>query len=163
MNIIRSTAEFSPCRRWRYSLFREFDGGSNCIAFIGLNPSTADETTNDPTVSRCIRFAQQWGYGSMYMLNIFAWRDTDPRGMKAAKDPVGPGNHDEILTICGAVGTVVACWGVHGAFLQRGQSVANELLLNGVQLQCFGITKDGHPKHPLYLRADSTLISFRKD
>lgn len=162
MNTISSTAEFSPCRRWRYSLFREFDGGQGAIAFIGLNPSTADETTNDPTVSRCIRFAQQWGYRCMYMLNIFAWRDTDPRGMKAAKDPVGPRNNNEILAVCGSVENVVACWGVHGSFMQRGQSVANDLL-NCVPLQCFGLTKDGHPKHPLYLRADSTLISFRKD
>lgn len=162
MNIIRSTAEFSPCRRWRYSLFREFDGGSDSIAFIGLNPSTADEQKNDPTVSRCIRFAQQWGYGSMYMLNIFAWRDTDPRGMKAAEDPVGPGNDDELLTICGAVEAVVACWGVHGSHAERGAYVAGRLL-SCVPLQCFGVTKDGHPKHPLYLRADSTPISFRKD
>lgn len=162
MKIIRSTAEFSPCRRWRYSLFREFDSGSGTVAFIGLNPSTADETTNDPTVSRCLRFAHAWGFGQMHMLNIFAWRDTDPHGMKAAGDSVGPNNDRELRRTALSADLVVACWGVHGAHLGRGEYVANQLLAD-VPLQCFGLTKEGHPKHPLYLRADSTLVSFRKD
>ena len=79
MNMIERTATFSPCRTWRYSLLRRW-APCDYAMFIGLNPSTADETQDDPTVRRCIRYAQSWGYGALYMTNIFAFRATDPRG-----------------------------------------------------------------------------------
>jgi len=147
-------AVFSPCRTFRYRLGRVWGDGPT-LTVIGLNPSTADETSNDPTVRRCIAFAMREGCGSLRMLNIFAFRATDPAVMKRAVDPIGPENDMWIMQAID--GPVVAAWGVHGAFLGRGASVARAI----PGLLCFGQTKDGHPKHPLYLRADSPLVNLR--
>jgi hypothetical protein len=119
-------------------------------AFIGLNPSTADESVNDPTVRRCIEFARDWGYGGMYMLNAFAFRATDPRVMKAHSDPVGADNDRALMYFSGLSMITIAAWGCHGAHQDRHSRVI-ELIPN---LHCLGITKHGFPKHPLYLRAD---------
>jgi hypothetical protein len=146
--MIESTATFSPCRRWRYTLRRVWGapGGPLCM-FIGLNPSTADETQDDPTVRRCIRYAQSWGHSGLIMTNIFAWRDTDPAGMKAADDPIGPDNDEALCAAASAADVVVAAWGVHGAHLGRGDAVRRLL----PRLHHLGLNQDGSPKHPLYL------------
>ena len=83
-------ARFSESRTHRYALWRIWEKGAPMVMFVGLNPSTADETQDDPTIRRCIDFAKRWGYGGLYMLNIFAFRATNPKDMKAAADPVGP-------------------------------------------------------------------------
>jgi hypothetical protein len=88
--ILRSGADFSPCRTWRYKLSRRWSLTGPMIAFVGLNPSTADEIDDDPTVRRCIGFARRWGFSGMYMLNVFAYRSTNPRELRTATDPVGP-------------------------------------------------------------------------
>lgn len=144
-------AQFSDCRTWRYALWRTWRASDGYVMFVGLNPSTADENNDDPTVRRCINFAKAWGYGGIYMLNLFAFRATDPREMKAAEDPIGPWNDSHLRAFHGAARRTIACWGVHGAFLERGDLVAS--MLGGIY--CLGVTKDGHPKHPLYLRADT--------
>lgn len=152
-------AKFSPCRTWRYALYRGWDYFNilrGNVAFIGLNPSTADETKDDPTVRRCVNYAKVWGYGGMLMLNIFAFRATDPKEMKASLDPIGPENEKFLRLYHELAALTVACWGTHGAYLSRGAEVVNML----DHLACFGITKAGHPKHPLYLRADLTPQSF---
>jgi len=119
-------------------------------AFIGLNPSTADEDKDDPTVRRCIRYANSWGYGGLYMLNAFAWRATDPEEMKAANNPVGVSNDSTIQKYAARSEIVVAAWGNHGSFLNR----SNEIKKLVPGLKCLGITQSGEPRHPLYLRAD---------
>lgn len=125
--------------------------------FVGLNPSTADETADDPTVRRCMAFAKRWGYGGIYMLNLFALRSTDPRALRAAPDPVGPGNDSHLVMYADKLAhLVIAAWGVHGPFQDRGLYV-RELLratLSPSALLCLGTTKGGHPRHPLYLSAD---------
>lgn len=153
-----SGAEFSPCRTWRYALWRLWDwqGHANCVAFIGLNPSTADEIKDDPTIRRCIGFCKRWGYGGYYMLNAYAYRATDPKVMQAAVDPVGPGNDEAISYYLNRVGLVVAAWGVHCS-LEREQQVCR---LPYRVIHCLGQTKAGRPRHPLYLRADSKLEVF---
>lgn len=155
-------AIFSDCRRWRYSLWRRFSDipcrPKQFCAFIGLNPSTADETIDDPTVRRCIRFAKSWNFGGMIMLNLFAYRATDPNVMKAFPHPVGEFNDFTIDTVCRSVGQVVCCWGNHGSFQNRSDHVGE--ILSDVPTWCFGTTKTGEPKHPLYLRGDSELIFF---
>lgn len=143
------TAVFSPCRTWRYSLTRVWDPKRDTVAFIGLNPSTADETVNDPTVRRCIGFARSWGYGQMIMLNLFGFRATDPRVMKRAADPVGPGNDAALRDLTDGIETI-AVWGAHGNWLKRDYHVLD--LVGPVK--CLGTTKEGFPRHPLYLRAD---------
>lgn len=142
-------AEFSPCRTWRYALWRRWDDRGPWCAFIGLNPSTADETQNDPTIRRCIGFAQQWGFGGLWMLNLYGYRATDPRDMQAAADPVGPGNDETLVRIAGDQATVplvLAAWGVN-ATLDRERHVC-ELL--GRPVECLGTSRDGRPLHPLY-------------
>lgn len=152
------TAEFSPCRLYRYALWRVLDPAKPPVMFVGLNPSTADETRNDPTVRRCIGFARSWGFGTLIMSNIFAFRATDPRDMRAVDDPVGPENDRVLLELARGAKRIVAAWGVHGQHRGRGSIVAH--LLQPFGLLCLGVTKDGHPRHPLMLRKDALPVSF---
>lgn len=147
---------FSPCREYRYTLYREWGEGNRIVAFVGLNPSTADEIKNDPTVTRCINYAKKWGYSGMYMMNIFAYRATDPRVMKAHSEPIGSENDHYLSLVAREADIVVAAWGTHGKHLNRGQAVKN--LIPG--LHCLRITKDGHPSHPLYLPSDLVPIEY---
>lgn len=160
------SAVFSPDRVYRYLLIRQWDYFSKTkglVAFVGLNPSTATETEDDPTVRRCVNFARDWGYGGMAMLNVFAFRATDPRVMKRHPEPVGPDNDEWIQkwTAPEVADLVVACWGVHGDHLLRGRQVAYALKADRSRLRVFGLTKDSHPKHPLYLAATSTAKEWR--
>lgn len=150
---VNSGAEFSKCRTWRYALWRQWDwqGYANQVMFIGLNPSTADETEDDPTIRRCIRFAKDWGYGGLIMMNAFAFRATDPNVMKAAADPVGPGNDEALAYRRTQAGMIVAAWGVHCP-PEREKRIRQVI---GNAVHCLGKTKDGKPRHPLYLRADT--------
>lgn len=147
--MIRETI-FSPCRKWRYTLWREWDAALPFVQFIGLNPSTADETNDDPTIRRCIQFAKDWGFGAYCMTNIFAWRDTDPNGMKRVVNPIGDDNDKWLMEIAASAGLAVAAWGRHGNHMYRGYHV-KKMISN---LHCLGLNKDGSPVHPLYQRAD---------
>lgn len=138
---------FSPCRTYRYTLWREWIGGSGYAMFVGLNPSTADETMDDPTIRRCIAFAKAWGYAGICMTNLFAFRATDPRIMKSAVDPVGPENNRYLIELSERAGVVVAAWGAHGVHLSRDLAVKAML----PSLHYLRLTKGGHPGHPLYL------------
>lgn len=152
-NPIHSGAEFSDCRTYRYLLWRiwEWQGYANQIMFIGLNPSTADETEDDPTIRQCIRFARDWGYGGLLMMNAFAFCATDPKVMAAAEDPVGPGNDEAFGYRRSQVGLIVAAWGAHCP-VERERRVCQVV---GQTIHCLGRTKAGRPRHPLYLRADT--------
>jgi len=139
---------------YRYMLFREWDAALPAVVFVMLNPSTADVVVDDPTVRRCIAFATAWGYGRLEVRNLFALRATDPRALAKHVAPVGPEN-DEAIRSAAAGHDVVAAWGVHGAHLGRGMWVAREMLRPlAARLWHLGLTKTGHPKHPLYLRND---------
>jgi hypothetical protein len=158
-----SGAIFSSCERYRYQLWRRWysgPGAPRLAAFIGLNPSTADETVNDPTVTRCIGFAKRYGCDGIYMLNAFAFRATDPRDMKSEHDPVGPLNDAYILETVGVSARVVVAWGTHGSYQGRDLQLAGGILL-GEELYCLGKTKAGHPRHPLYLSNDTKLERWR--
>jgi hypothetical protein len=120
--------------------------------FIGLNPSTADETKDDPTIRRCVAFAKAWGYGGLFMTNLFAFRATDPADMKRAADPYGWDNDHTLTSLARRAGIVVAAWGAHGAYQGRDRSV--RLLVPN--LHYLRLTKAGHPGHPLYLPANLT-------
>jgi hypothetical protein len=146
-----SVAVYSPCERYRYLLTRVWDAGGRKALFIMLNPSTATETQNDPTVERCERRARALGFGGFRVTNIFAWRDTDPRAMRAATDPVGPGNDAAIHGSTTWADTIVAAWGTHGAHLGRGATVERLLRDSGCAVHHLGLTQDAHPRHPLYV------------
>ena len=153
-------ASFSKCRTYRYALWREWANHGPQLVVIGLNPSTADETMDDPTIRRCIGFAKREGCGRLVMLNLFGLRATDPREMLAHPDPVGPDNDGmlRMFSYASGVRAFVAAWGAnqHRAHLERGRTVA--AMFPGIK--CFGTTKAGHPKHPLYLRADTPLVAY---
>ncbi|MFT5744112.1 MAG: hypothetical protein ACI86S_002191 [Paracoccaceae bacterium] len=146
-----STAVYSPCESYRYSLDRVWDPAGRKVLFVMLNPSTATEVQNDPTVERCERRARALGFGGFCVTNIFAWRDTDPRKMRAAADPVGPANDDTIREWAAWADQVIAAWGAHGEHLGRGLAVKTLLRATGQPLFHLGLTKAGHPKHPLYI------------
>jgi hypothetical protein len=153
-----SDARFSQCQNFRYVLFRRFGEGKRVCTFIGLNPSTADAERNDPTIRRCINFAQGFGYDGLAVINLFAFRATYPEDLKAAEDPVGPRNNYWIKRVVDASDMVLACWGVHGAFLGRDEKLV--ALLGRQNLHCLGQNQAGSPKHPLYLRSDTIIQPF---
>lgn len=133
------------------------------VVFIMLNPSTATETENDPTIRRCIRFARDWGYGHLYVNNIFAMRATRPHNLHtAAENPVGQGNDAIILLTAQTADLVVCAWGAHGKLYNRGEQVIKMLQDNDVPLHCLGTTKDGQPRHPLYVAATTQPQPFRE-
>lgn len=146
-----SVAVYSDCERYRYSLTRVWNPAGDKALFVMLNPSTATEVQNDPTVERCERRARTLGFGAFRVTNIFAWRDTDPRLMRAAADPVGPENDAAILEGAAWADRIIAAWGTHGAHLARGPEVERLLRQTGMPLFTLGLTKEGHPKHPLYI------------
>lgn len=146
-----SLAVYSDCETYRYRLQRVWAAGAKTMLFVMLNPSTATEVQNDPTVERCERRARALGYGGFAVANIFAFRATDPRVMRAAADPVGPGNNAAILALAGAADRVLCAWGNHGAHRRRGAAVEALLRLQGADLFHLGLTQAGAPKHPLYI------------
>jgi hypothetical protein len=118
---------------------------------IGLNPSTADETKDDPTIRKCIGFAKRWGFGALCMTNLFAWRDTDPAKMKKAEFPEGEDNHSTILQCASEAGMILAAWGKHGKHRNQDVNVGQWLASIGKQPYCLKLNGDGTPMHPLYV------------
>ncbi len=145
-----SGANFSRCRRYRYTLWRRWDPERPLVMIIGLNPSTADACQDDPTIRRCIGFARVWGYGGLVVTNLFAFRATYPADLKAAVDPIGPRNDYWIRRMAGQVETIVAAWGNDGTWVGRSAQV--QRMLRG-RLHCLRINAGGEPSHPLYLPA----------
>lgn len=157
----RGTAKFDPSQKYRYSLTREWDSGDGRTVFILLNPSTATAETDDPTIRRCIGFSMnKFRHRSLEVVNIFALRSTDPDALYEHSDPVGPENDRYILEAARRADIVVAAWGIHGACRNRDREVLQ--LLHGIKLHCFGTTKEGHPRHPLYVAQAKSLERFRK-
>lgn len=146
-----STAVYSDCENYRYLLTRVWNPEGRKALFIMLNPSTATEVQNDPTVERCERRARALGFGAFRVTNIFAWRDTDPFAMKKAADPIGPENDATILEGCSWADQIIAAWGTHGAHLNRGPEMAALLAQTRRPVHHLGLSKAGHPKHPLYI------------
>ena len=148
-HLLQSSALFSACKRYRYNLRRSWDHSLGTVLFIGLNPSTADAKKDDPTIRRCIRFARTWGYGSLIMANLFAYRSTKPAALRRVKDPVGPRNNWWLTRLAKQADLVIAAWGIHGSLLSRDIAVKRK----NRNLYCLGKTDAGHPRHPLYLPA----------
>ena len=153
---------FSPDRRYRYTLVHRWDellDPNRGIAWIGLNPSTADEHQLDPTLRRIRAFSAAWGYACFVMLNLFAWRATDPADMKAVGDPVGPDNDRWIARWGNGVDRIMLAWGEHGAHLGRDRFVLD--LLDRNKVFCLERNASGQPKHPLYVSRKATPVPYR--
>lgn len=152
-------ATLSACRTYRYGLWRGWKHGWTkpyFAMFIGLNPSTADEKDDDPTIRRCIRYAHDWGYRGLWMANLFAYRATTPKEMKTAKNPIGEANDQYLVSAAAGSGVVIAAWGVNGGYLGRDEEVKKLI----PSLSVLKLTKDGYPSHPLYLRRNLTPMSW---
>ena len=149
--LVRSGAEFSPCRTWRYTLWRRWDdGASSALLWVMLNPSTADEAKNDPTIERCQRRTAQLGFSALVVCNLFAFRATDPKVMRKAADPVGPDNDAHIREQASRCPVAVCAWGRHGTFMGRDAAVVAMLRAAGATPHCLG----AWPTHPLYVPYD---------
>ncbi len=151
----RSEALYSECEQYRYRL-RRIWGDGKTLCFVMLNPSTASELKNDPTVERCERRARSLGYAAFEVVNIFALRATDPKALYAHDDPIGPMNDACILEAAKAADRVLMAWGVHGKLNGRADEV--RALLSGIQAYHLGLTKAGEPRHPLYVSYAQNLI-----
>ena len=156
------SAIFSEDRRHRYTLERVIPGEATkqeeTVLFVCLNPSTADEVRDDPTVRRCVGYAKRWGFSRLVVCNLFALRSTDPRALYRHPDPIGEDNDRHLLDETIRADRVVAAWGAHGGYKLRGATVLQMLLEAKREIHLFGQTKDGHPRHPLYLRADAEPV-----
>jgi hypothetical protein len=158
-----SSAVLSDDGRYRYELRRRWGDRPGTIAWIMLNPSTADASQNDPTIRRCIGFTAAWGYDSLCVVNLFALRATDPRELTKASDPIGPDNDDWLYRRSGTIGVpaVIAAWGARSLARDRARSLIERGVLPRHGLSCVGATKDGHPAHPLFVPAGRQPAPWR--
>lgn len=153
---MRAGATFSDCGLYRYTLTRRWNNDLPSVVFCMLNPSTADHETNDPTITRCIGFSQRWGYGGLVVVNLFAFRSTDPNGLWRVVDPIGPDNDRHILeqAMRSDERVVVAAWGSQPRALGRGANVMAMLRQNGITVKALKLNTGGQPSHPLYIKSD---------
>ena len=152
-------AELSADGVYRYKLWRIWQPEVAPALFVMLNPSTADANQDDPTIRRCIDFAKRFGWGGLLAGNLFAFRATDPKEMRATADPVGGRNNAALLELHGQAGITIAAWGVHGIYRGRAAEVLSIL---PHAIHCLAESKEGHPRHPLYLPKDAVPYEFRQ-
>ncbi len=177
---VANGADISTDRNYRYNLWREWRGVSShknwrwfgakdgeghelgepksCL-FIMFNPSTADEHKDDPTIRRCVTFARRFGFDRLEVVNLFAYRATDPReilNMTANGDPIGPRNQEVIERAASDAGLIICAWGAHGSHIGQDETVRG--WIGDRKIYSLGRTKEGHPRHPLYLKANSPLL-----
>lgn len=157
---IHSCAFFDQSGRYRYSLRRQWGPGDNRLVLILLNPSTADASRDDPTLRRCQGFAREWGFSSMEIVNLFAYKATQPANLKKARNPVGAENDRFVEWAVRNARKTVLAWGNHGDFKGRDQQVLRLLGSLGNPLWSLGLTKKNQPRHLLYLPKGTPLQAF---
>ena len=155
------TAVISDDGLYRYRLERVWDDARPALPFVMLNPSTADALVDDPTIRRCVGFARRENAGGIIVCNLYAFRATSPADLWKARDPYGPQQDDELRTLseyARLTGMPIVCgWGIHGGSWNKPIMM---LQTHSPRLACLGRTKDGKPRHPLYVRADQPLEGF---
>lgn len=158
--LTKSGAVISDCGKYRYRLTREWGIGPSCV-FIMLNPSTADAFEDDPTIRRCIGFAKREGCGSLTVVNLMAFRSTDPSKLPPDNEALGPDNTYHVFDAATkSTGPVIAAWGSNKSALRYAGRIILGLSERGVKLSCLKKTKEGFPGHPLYIKADAPLSPF---
>lgn len=152
-------ALFSPCQKYRYALWREWDTGSGQVLFVGLNPSVANEQKDDPTIRRCMGFAQSWGYRRLCVVNLYAYRDKSPKVLFQQKDPIGPENDQYLQQFISDSERIIVAWGNHALRSDRYLAVLKLI----AKPWCLQINKSGQPAHPLYLKHDIQVKPYHYD
>jgi hypothetical protein len=160
---IRRMAKISDCRRYRYWLSREWGPGPP-LTFVMLNPSIADHEVDDPTIRRCIGFAKREGADGCAVVNLFAWRTTDPMGLVMAEDPIGPENAEHLgqALLASSITRfpLVCAWGSTAGAAMRGFKFKQRAKDCSARLVCLGRTANGSPRHPLYVRSDAEFEAY---
>ena len=155
---LERSAEISPCGRYRYSLVRSWNPAGKRVCFVMLNPSVADAAIDDPTLKAILAMARALGFGSLVVVNLFAWRETDSTKLAGVAEPVGPLNDAAILAAAAESALVVCAWGTKGDLLGRDRVVYG--MLASRMPQALRMTKMGHPEHPLYIPRDVSPVPF---
>jgi hypothetical protein len=157
---MNAEASFDPSGEFRFQLQRVWDAALPHVCWIALNPSVANASKPDPTVTRLIGFAKRWGCGGLHVVNLFAVVSPYPMFIDPAKEPFEE-NDRWILDSAQGCEIVVACWGAEPVAVERGRQVIQNLAREGItDIKCLGKTKDGHPRHPLYLSYDVPLVPY---
>lgn len=153
-------AAFDPEKLYRYRLRRVWGDPENSCVFLMLNPSTADAFREDPTIRRCLGFAKAWGHGALSVVNLFAYRSTNPKALLSVADPIGPLNDEQIDDECLGAKRIVCAWGANKAARLRGPDLAIRLRRR-YSLSLLRRTKSGAPEHPLYVPADTMPQAYQ--
>jgi len=158
-----SSADISPCEKYRYELRRVWDPDKKPVLWVMVNPSTADAWDDDPTITRCVGFTRAWGFGGIVVCNLFALRATDPRSLRGHPDPRGPRNDSVLLKHAADAGLTIAGWGSKGGPLgrliaERAAQVRQVFAAAGRPMHCLTLCRDGQPSHPLMLPAKLTPV-----
>lgn len=154
-----SGAYFDSSGRYRYTLWRTWQPNLPTVVFVMLNPSTADVERIDPTVRRCLNLAQEWGFGRLEVVNLFAYRTPYPRELLRAKAPIGQHNDAFLSNAAERADAIVLAWGNHGCWHQRDRAVL-DLLQPDDRFYCLGKTQGHQPRHPLYSKRGASLYSL---
>jgi hypothetical protein len=158
---MRRAAIISDCGRFRYSLGRQWDLKRPGITWVMLNPSTADGETDDATIRKCVEFSRRWGFGCLNVVNLFALRATNPRLLLTAADAVGPQNDEAISAVASVGSAIMLAWGTPSYAVARAAEVWQILVRLPIAKMCLGVTKNGSPRHPLYVPYDARVSHWR--
>lgn len=159
-HISTKDAIISSCGKYRYFLSRVVGNSEKILTFIMLNPSTANAIDDDPTIRRCLSFCTSLGYGILHVVNLFAYRSTNPSELLIVENPVGKENLDFIKNVVQNSDMTICAWGTKGSIKNQDKFIIN--FLKNFDLYALKITKNGHPSHPLYLKSDLKPILFNK-
>jgi hypothetical protein len=153
-------AVISECGQYRYLLRRTWDHDKPRALFVMLNPSTADADIDDPTIRSCIRLCKSLDYGSFEVVNLFAWRATDPKELSFVSEPIGEKTDPIMEAAVNRCDMIICGWGKNEFAKERARMVATSLRSFRPALFCFGKNKDGSPKHPLYIKSGTPLLAY---
>lgn len=157
---LENDAVISDCGQYRYLLRRTWDHAKPRALLVMLNPSTADARQDDATIRSCVRLLAAQGYGSLEVVNCFAWRATKPTDLPAIERAIGPSNDDVIRSAIERCDVVICAWGANSKAIGRGGWVVEQARARRPAVYCFGKTRDGMPKHPLYIKSGTPLEVF---
>ena len=161
MLYLENDAVISACGKYRYMLRRTWNHNQPRVLIVMLNPSTADATADDATIRSCVRLCRWRNDGGFEVVNLFAFRATDPTELKTATDAIGPDNDRAIEAALGRCDIAICAWGAYPGAIERGRTVLSALRCHRPAVFSWGKTKAGAPKHPLYIKSGTALETYQ--